>query len=45
VILAGGYDFNDYMKRLEKQGYLKYRNGKWEATDKALDYIEKYHGD
>ena len=44
VIAIGGYDFNDYMKRLEKQGYLKYRNGKWEVTNKALDYIEKYHG-
>jgi hypothetical protein len=42
---AGGSGFDDYMKRLEKQGYLKYRNGKWEVTDKALDYIEKYHGD
>jgi len=38
------YHFNDYMKLLEKQGYLKYRNEKWEVTDKALDYIEKYHG-
>jgi len=44
TIVLGGYDFDDYMKRLEKQGYLKYRNGKWEVTDKALDYIEKYHG-
>jgi hypothetical protein len=40
-----GMGFDDYMKRLEKQGYLKYRNGKWEVTNKALDYIEKYHGD
>lgn len=45
VAVIGGYDFEDYMKRLEKQGYLKYRNGKWEVTDKALDYIDKYHGD
>ena len=45
VKVIGGYDFEDYMKRLEKQGYLKYRNGKWEVTDKALDYIDKYHGD
>jgi hypothetical protein len=44
-VVMGGYSFDDYMKRLEKQGYLKYRNGKWEVTDKALDYIEKYHGD
>lgn len=37
--------FDDYMKRLEKQGYLKYVNGKWQVTDKALNYIAKYHGD
>lgn len=37
--------FDDYMKRLEKQGYLKYRDGKWIVTEKALDYIDKYHGD
>lgn len=43
-VVIGGYRFDDYMKRLEKQGYLKYRGGKWEVTDKALDYIEKYHG-
>lgn len=42
---VGGTGFDDYMKRLEKQGYLKYRNGKWQVTDKALDYIDKYHGD
>jgi len=41
---VGGMGFDDYMKRLEKQGYLKYRNGEWEVTDKALDYIDKYHG-
>ncbi len=40
-----GIGFENYMKRLEKQGYLKYRNEKWEVTDKALDYIDKYHGD
>ena len=44
VIVVGGYGFDDYMKLLEKQGYLKYRNEKWEVTDKALDYIDKYHG-
>jgi len=44
IIVMGGYTFDRYMKRLEKQGYLKYLDGKWEVTDKALDYIEKYHG-
>jgi hypothetical protein len=42
--MLGGPNFDYYMKRLEKQGYLKYRNGKWEVTDEALDYIDKYHG-
>jgi hypothetical protein len=42
--ILGGPNFDHYMKRLEKQGYLKYRNGKWEVTDEALDYIDKYHG-
>ncbi len=42
--ILGGPNFDYYMKRLEKQGYLKYRNGKWETSDEALDYIDKYHG-
>jgi len=41
----GGYTFENTMKLLENQGFLKYQNGDWEATDKALDYIDKYHGD
>jgi hypothetical protein len=44
VVVIGGYNFDDYIKQLENQGYLKYQNGKWEATQKALDYIKKYHG-
>jgi hypothetical protein len=32
------------MKQLEKQGYLAFYKDKWEVTDEALDYIEKYHG-
>lgn len=40
----GVYNINDYLKRLENQGYLRYLNEGWEVTDKALDYIEKYHG-
>jgi len=44
AIVLGGYNFNDYMKQLEKQGYLTYYNDKWRVTDEALDYIEKYHG-
>jgi hypothetical protein len=41
---AGGLTFDEYMKSLQKEGYLKYRDGKWKVEDKALDYIEKYHG-
>jgi hypothetical protein len=41
----GGYTFENTMKLLEGQGFLKYQNGEWEVTDKALDYINKYHGD
>jgi hypothetical protein len=44
VAAIGWYSFNDYMKPLEKQGFLEYRNGKWEATKKGMDYVEKYHG-
>jgi hypothetical protein len=44
VAVIGGFVFDDYMKRLEKQGFLKYRNGKWEVTKEALDYVAKYHG-
>ncbi|HVP93029.1 MAG TPA: hypothetical protein VMS94_04735 [Acidobacteriota bacterium] len=42
---SGGPTFDYYIKQLQKQGYLKYRNGKWEVTEKALEYIDKYHGD
>jgi len=44
-VFIGGYGFDDYMKRLEKEGYLNYVNGKWQVTTKALEYISKYHGD
>ncbi|MCW4008180.1 MAG: hypothetical protein NWF09_05790 [Candidatus Bathyarchaeota archaeon] len=44
VVVLGGYGFDDYMKRLEKQDFLKYQNGTWQVTQKALDYIAKYHG-
>jgi len=42
--LSGGRSFKECMKLLENQGYLKYRNEQWEVTQKALDYIDKYHG-
>lgn len=40
----GGHGIDGYLKRLETEGYLKYLDGEWEVTDKALEYIEKYHG-
>lgn len=43
-VFIGGYHFDDYMKRLEKQGFLQYVDGDWRVTKKALDYIDKYHG-
>jgi hypothetical protein len=43
-IFFGGYAFDDYMKDLEKQGYIKYVNKEWKVTQKALEYIRKYHG-
>ena len=38
------YKFDDYLKLLEKGGFLEYVNGKWRVTIKALEYIDKYHG-
>ncbi len=40
----GGHGFDYYMKRLEKEGFLKYVNGEWQVTQKALEYIDKYYG-
>ena len=44
VVVIGGYGFNDYIERLEKEGYLIYRQNKWQVTQEAMDYIAKYHG-
>jgi hypothetical protein len=44
TIVVGSYGFNDYIERLEKEKYIVYKNGKWRASEEALDYIEKYHG-
>jgi len=41
----GGYIFEDCLKMLEERGLVIFQNGKWEVTQKALDYISKYHGD
>jgi len=41
----GGYGIDGYLKRLESEGYLKYLDGEWVVSDKALDYIVKYHDD
>ncbi|MCL5877971.1 MAG: hypothetical protein M1540_09195 [Candidatus Bathyarchaeota archaeon] len=45
VLVLGGYGFDNYMKDLEKQGFLEYnQNGTWKTTQTALAYITKYHG-
>jgi len=41
----GRYGFDDYMKRLEEEGFLEYINGKWQVKKEALEYIKKYHGE
>jgi hypothetical protein len=43
--ISGRYGINGYLKRLENEKYLEYSNEEWKVTDKALDYIDKYHGD
>ena len=40
-----GYSFEYCLKELENRELLRYQDGKWVATQKALDYIAKYHGD
>jgi len=42
--VIGGYNFDDFIKGLEKEGFLVYENGNWHVTTKALEYIKKYHG-
>jgi uncharacterized protein with von Willebrand factor type A (vWA) domain len=44
IMSLASLTFDEYMKSLQKEGYLKYGDGKWKVSDKALDYIEKYHG-
>jgi len=44
VVTIGGYQFNDYLRILQKQGYLKYSDGIWKSTPKAVKELEKYHG-
>jgi hypothetical protein len=40
----GGYSFEHSLKELEDRGLLEFQDGKWVATQKALNYIAKYHG-
>jgi hypothetical protein len=44
VVIIGGYQFNDFLNLLQKQGYLKYSNGAWQSTSKAAKELKKYHG-
>jgi len=41
----GGYSFEYCLKELENRELLRYQNKKWVVTQKASDYIAKYHGD
>lgn len=45
-VVVGGYNFKDYIRLLEDQEYLRHNpsDGTWEATKKAIEYIQKYHG-
>jgi len=43
-VASGGYSFEDCLKELEQGELLTYQDGKWTVTQKALDYIDKYHG-
>jgi len=40
----GGYSSDELLKELEDRGLLVFQNEKWQVTQKALDYIAKYHG-
>ena len=40
---SGGYSSDELLKQLENRGLLVFQNGKWGVTQKALDYIAKYH--
>ena len=45
-VVLGGYGFDDFMKLLEKEGYLTYdnQNKSWRVSTDAIEYIRKYHG-
>lgn len=38
------YSFEDCLKQLEHRELLVFQNQQWVVTQKALDYIAKYHG-
>jgi hypothetical protein len=38
------YGFDDYLRKLQEQGYLKYSEGLWKSTRKAVKELKKYHG-
>ncbi len=44
MAILGGYSFDDYMKRLEAEGYIEYIDNEWLVTQEALNFIRKYHG-
>jgi hypothetical protein len=42
-MIMGGYSSEELMKEMEDRNLLVFKDGKWEVTQKALDYIAKYH--
>jgi hypothetical protein len=43
--IAGGEpSFYEFVKRLEKKGFLQYDDGKWQASPEALNHVKKYEG-
>lgn len=44
VCRYGGHSFEYDLKHLEDRGLLEFQDNKWIVTQKALAYINKYHG-
>ena len=42
--ISRGYSFEDCLKELEERELVIFQDRKWTVTQKALDYIAKYHG-
>lgn len=42
--IRGGYSSDRLLKEMEERGLLEFQLGEWKVTQKALAYIDKYHG-